>query len=238
MSASRLSRRFWRNAAALALITALAAAFRFWRLADVPPGFHFDEAYEALEAWRVLTQPGYHPIFFPGNFGVEPMFIYLTSVAFRLFGESPAVMRGVAALVGTLTVPALFGLGRELALTDQRFPMAAAWLAAISLAVMRWHIIFSRVGIEPILVPLFLVLILWAFWRGMAHRALGRVGWPGRRDRFGRLHLSRRTTAAGGDSAAVSCRIRASSLRRARRCPTPRQRPADRHFCEASSSPA
>ena len=165
MSVSRLSRRFWRNAAALALITALAAAFRFWRLADVPPGFHFDEAYEALEAWRVVTQPGYHPIFFPGNFGVEPMFIYLTSVAFRLFGESPAVMRGVAALVGTLTVPALFGLGREMALTDQRFPMAAAWLAAISLAVMRWHIIFSRVGIEPILVPLFLVLILWAFWR-------------------------------------------------------------------------
>ena len=62
-------------------------------------------------------------------------------------------------------MPALFGLGREMALTDQRFPMAAAWLAAVSLAVMRWHIIFSRVGIEPILVPLFLVLILWAFWR-------------------------------------------------------------------------
>jgi 4-amino-4-deoxy-L-arabinose transferase-like glycosyltransferase len=160
-----LSRRFWRNAAALALVTALAAVFRFWRLGDVPPGFHFDEAYEALEAWRVVTQPGYHPIFFPGNFGVEPMFIYLTSVAFRLFGESPAIMRGVAALAGTLTVPALFGLGREMALADQRFPVAAAWLAAISLAVMRWHIIFSRVGIEPILVPLFLVLILWAFWR-------------------------------------------------------------------------
>ncbi|MCU0500589.1 MAG: glycosyltransferase family 39 protein [Anaerolineae bacterium] len=162
-----MSRRFWRNAAALALITALAAVFRFWRLADVPPGFHFDEAYEALEAWRVVTQPGYRPIFFPGNFGVEPMFIYLTSVAFRLFGESPAAMRGVAALIGTLTVPALFGLGRELALTDRRFPMAAAWLAAIALAVMRWHIIFSRVGIEPILVPLFLVLILWAFWRAI-----------------------------------------------------------------------
>ena len=177
MSASRLSRRFWRNAAALALITALAAAFRFWRLADVPPGFHFDEAYEALEAWRVATQPGYHPIFFPGNFGVEPMFIYLTSVAFRLFGESPAVMRGVAALVGTVTVPALFALGRELALTDRRFPMAAAWLAAISLAVMRWHIIFSRVGIEPILVPLFLVLILWAFWR--AWRTGRWVAWVG-----------------------------------------------------------
>ncbi|MDQ1300421.1 MAG: hypothetical protein QG637_338, partial [Chloroflexota bacterium] len=143
----------------------VAAGLRFWRLDAIPPGFHYDEAYEALEAWRVLTQPGYHPIFFPGNFGVEPMFIYLTSLAFRLFGEMPAVMRGVAAAVGTATVLAVYGLGRELALNDRRFPMAAAWLAALALAVMRWHIIFSRVGIEPILVPLFLTLILWAFWR-------------------------------------------------------------------------
>lgn len=155
----------WRAALALAAIAALAAGLRFWRLDAIPPGFHYDEAYEALEAWRVITQPGYHPIFFPGNFGVEPMFIYLTSLAFRLFGETPAVMRGVAAMVGVLTVLAVFGLGRELARNDRRFPSVAAWLAALALATMRWHITFSRVGIEPILVPLFLVLLLWAFWR-------------------------------------------------------------------------
>jgi len=170
-----VSGKKWRVALGLGLIAALAAGLRFWRLDAVPPGFHYDEAYEALEAWRVITQPGYHPIFFPGNFGVEPMFIYLTSLAFRLFGETPAVMRGVAALIGTLTVPALFGLGRELALNDRRFPMAAAWLAALALAIMRWHITFSRVGIEPILVPLFLVLLLWAFWR--AQRTGSLVAW-------------------------------------------------------------
>src|SRR5450759_930278 len=82
-------RSIWRPALALVLITALAAAFRFWKLDSIPPGFHYDEAYEAGEAWRVITQPGYHPIFFPGNFGVEPMFIYLTALAFRLFGPAP-----------------------------------------------------------------------------------------------------------------------------------------------------
>jgi len=157
--------RKWRAGLGLALIAAVAAGLRFWRLDAIPPSFHFDEAYEALEAWRVLTQPGYHPIFFPGNFGVEPMFIYLTSLAFRVFGETPAVMRGVAAAVGTATVLAVYGLGRELALNDRRFPFTAAWLAALALAVMRWHIIYSRVGIEPILVPFFLTLILWTFWR-------------------------------------------------------------------------
>ena len=81
--------RRWLLPFALLLITALAAFLRFWQLDRIPPGFHYDEAYEALEAWRVLTQRGYHPIFFPGNFGVEPMFVYLTSLAFRLFGETP-----------------------------------------------------------------------------------------------------------------------------------------------------
>jgi hypothetical protein len=88
--ASSLVARHWRGAIALGLITTLAAFFRFWQLDAIPPGFHYDEAYEALEAWRVMTQPGYHPIFFPGNFGVEPMFIYLTSLAFRLFGATHA----------------------------------------------------------------------------------------------------------------------------------------------------
>lgn len=168
-------RERWRAGLGLALIAAVAAGLRFWRLDAIPPGFHYDEAYEALEAWRVVTQPGYRPVFFPGNFGVEPMFIYLTSLAFRLFGETPAVMRGVAAVIGTATVLAVYGLGRELALNDRRFPMAAAWLAALALAVMRWHIFFSRVGIEPILVPLFLTLILWAFWR--AWRTARRIAW-------------------------------------------------------------
>ena len=163
-----------RETLALALILILAAFFRFYQLRSIPPGFHYDEAYEALEAWRVLTQRGYHPVFFAGNFGVEPMFIYLTSLAFRLFGlrAAPTVMRGVAAAMGTLTVAALYGLGRELARADDRIPPIAALLAALVLASMRWHVLFSRVGIEPVLVPFFLVLSLWALWRAL------RIGTP------------------------------------------------------------
>ncbi len=169
----------WLTTGALLLITALAAVLRFWRLDAVPPGFHYDEAYEALEAWRVLTQPGYHPIFFPGNFGVEPMFVYLTALAFRLFGEAPIVMRGAAALIGALTVPTLYALGRELVRLDARIPPLTPLLAAAVLAVMRWHIMFSRVGIEPVLVPLFLVLLLWGFWRGMRTGSLWAWGGMG-----------------------------------------------------------
>jgi 4-amino-4-deoxy-L-arabinose transferase-like glycosyltransferase len=159
--------RYWLEPLALILITALAAFLRFWQLDKIPPGFHYDEAYEALEAWRVLTQPGYHPIFFAGNFGVEPLFIYLSALSFRIFGASPLAMRAVAAGVGTLTVPALYLALREMSRLDERLPPATPLLAAAALAILRWHVLFSRVGIEPILVPLLLVLQLWAFWWGL-----------------------------------------------------------------------
>ncbi len=155
----------------LTLITLLAAFLRFYRLDATPPGFHYDEAYEALEAWRVMTVSGYHPVFFSGNFGVEPLFVYLTSIAFRIFGADPQVMRGVAALIGTLTVPLIYGLGRELVAWRVGAAAATPLFAALVLAIMRWHILFSRVGIEPILVPLELTIILWAFWRGMRTRS-------------------------------------------------------------------
>ena len=167
--------RRWLLPLALLLVTALAAFLRFWQLDRIPPGLHYDEAYEALEAWRVLTQRGYHPIFFPGNFGVEPVFIYLTSLAFRLFGETPTVMRGVAALIGTLTVPALYALSRELIRSDKLMPALMPLFAAFALAIMRWHVFFSRVGIEPIIVPFLLTLMLWAYWR--ARRTNGFMAW-------------------------------------------------------------
>jgi hypothetical protein len=152
----------WRPWVGLTLITLFAAALRFLSLNAIPPGFHYDEALEALEAWRVITRPGYHPVFFPGDFGLPPMFIYLVSLAFRLFPAVPAVSRGVAALIGVLTVPSVYALGREMVLADERLPRSLPLLAAAVLAISRWHITFSRVAIEPILVPLFLTLILWA----------------------------------------------------------------------------
>ncbi|MDH7485482.1 MAG: glycosyltransferase family 39 protein [Anaerolineae bacterium] len=152
---------------ALAAIVALAACLRFWQLDAIPPGYHYDEAFEGLEAWKLLTQPGYHPIFFHGNFGVEPLFIYLTALAFRLFGAGPTTQRAVAALLGTLTVPALYGLARELRQADRRLSRAFPLLSAAALAVLYWHLHFSRLGIEPVWVPLLLVLAFWALWRGL-----------------------------------------------------------------------
>jgi predicted membrane-bound mannosyltransferase len=82
----------------LALLVVVAAVFRLWEIDTLPPGFHFDESFEGLEAWRILTDPTYRPIFLTGNFGVAPLNAYANAAMFALFGwlggeAGPTAMR-------------------------------------------------------------------------------------------------------------------------------------------------
>ncbi len=67
------------------LLVIIAAGLRLWRIDAIPPGFHFDESFEGLEAWRILTDPAYRPIFLTGNFGVPPLNAYANALIFGLF---------------------------------------------------------------------------------------------------------------------------------------------------------
>jgi len=158
----------------LLLIIGLAIGLRLWQIDRLPPGFHFDEAFEGLEAWRILTDPTYRPIFLQGNFGVLPLNAYANALTFGLVSwvggsAGPTAMRLTAAGFGVLGVLALYGLARELRhIAPKRAGLSAAFplFAAGVLALMRWHIHFSRMGIEPILVPLVWASTLWLFLRG------------------------------------------------------------------------
>lgn len=155
----------------LFLLAAIAAALRLWQIDSIPPGFHFDESFEGLEAWRILTDPTYRPIFIEGNFGVAPVNAYANAGMFGIFtlfgGEpGPTAMRVTAALFGVLGVVATWLAAHELRqLGAPRLTAAFPWLAAALLATMRWHVHFSRMGIEPILVPLVAATALWLLLR-------------------------------------------------------------------------
>jgi hypothetical protein len=58
---------------------------------------------------------------------------------------------------------------------DEKLPRLTALLAAAVLATLRWHILFSRVGIEPVLLPLILAVTLLFFWRAL--RTNSRSDW-------------------------------------------------------------
>ena len=98
----------------LALVLGIAIFFRFWQMGHIPPGMDFDEAFESLEARRILTEPGYLPILFAGNNGVPPLKIYLTALAFLVIGEQMLAIRYVSAITGVVTVLALYLLVRVL----------------------------------------------------------------------------------------------------------------------------
>jgi 4-amino-4-deoxy-L-arabinose transferase-like glycosyltransferase len=139
-------------------VTLLAALLRFPLLGTLPPGLYHDEAINGLDALRVLG--GHTPVFFSANNGREPLFIYLVAASIAAVGRSALAIRLVSAILGTLTVPALYLVGRRL--FSPRIGLLAGAIAAIGV----WPINLSRVGFRTVALPLFAGLTIWAFWRG------------------------------------------------------------------------
>lgn len=164
---------FW-----LALIVLVAAFLRLYGLHEVPSGLYGDEAFKGIEAQRLLSG-GYLPIFFEGNYGEEPLYTYLVAFSFLLFGASGWAIRLVAATAGLATIPFLYLLVRELFPPEKGQPSLVGLLAAFWLATSYWHIIYSRFGIEPVLLPLFITLGAYFLWRGLRSERRWPFIWSG-----------------------------------------------------------
>lgn len=139
------------------LVLAVAAFFRLWRLEDFPPGLHSDIGVNGLDARDVLR--GQLAVFFPRNFGREPLFIYLQALLVGVAGASPFVMNFAAAIVGTLAVAASYRLALEL------FGWRVALFGALLVAVSMWSVTLSRLGLRASSLPLFVAVTLFFLWR-------------------------------------------------------------------------
>ena len=76
----------WETFAAHSRAAVRAAAF-----GRIPPGLYHDEAYNGLDALRVLD--GDLSLFFSANNGREPAFIYLIGISVGMLGRSPFAVR-------------------------------------------------------------------------------------------------------------------------------------------------
>lgn len=163
-SASRLWRH--RELLALILLISLAAFLRFYRLDDIPVGLDVDEAVDGWEAKRVLSGAGY-PIFFTADYGEEPMHIYTVVLLFRLLGAGVAAVRAASAIAGLLLVPVIYLLARELFAPPDESRSLVPILSAFWVATSYWHITYSRAGMEPVYLPLFISAATLFLWRGI-----------------------------------------------------------------------
>lgn len=188
-----VSRRPLRSTVALMLIVALAAGLRFWHLGELPPGLYHDEAYYGLDALSLLqgkTFPQFYegwelyagdahagrpaaptrfPVFFEGNYGREPLHVYLMTFSIRLLGNTPVAVRAISAASGTLAVLTTWLAARALFPPKDSQPFHGeliALLAAFTLAILYPALHFSRFGIRAMTLLPPMTLAVYAFWRG------------------------------------------------------------------------
>lgn len=146
---------------AVAAIVLLGFGLRVWQLGDVPFGFHPDEGHNALDALSIAD--GWRPVFLPGNNGREPLFAYLMAALLAAAGPSIWAARLAAAFAGASFVAAVYVLARRL--TGGR--PAAGLLAAALAATAFWPVAQSRYALRASLLPVWVALALWAWWRAI-----------------------------------------------------------------------
>jgi mannosyltransferase len=147
--------------AALALLTALAAALRFATL-DLQ-SFSFDEAFTV---GPVLDGSLGHTLdAIPATESSPPLYYVLAWFWTRLFGLGEVGARSLSALLGTALVPVVFGAARELA------GRRAGLLAAALVAVNPLLFFYSQEARAYALFALMAALSFWAFL--VARRAPG-----------------------------------------------------------------
>lgn len=150
----------------LAAIVLLGAFYRLYRIDRLPPGETYDPAYYGLDALAILR--GETPIFFETNFGREPLFSYLVAACVAVLGIGPQAIHVASALVGILTIPAVYWLAQELFAGERGLlGRMGSLVAALATGLSFWHLSWSRYGVRAILVPLFSALVSALFWRGM-----------------------------------------------------------------------
>src|SRR4030042_4619804 len=118
----------------------LAIFLRLYQINTLPPGLHGDEAQSGIEALKILQGAPYTP-YSSEVYGQTTFYFYLVAGVFKIFGPSPTTIRLTSALLGILTIPLFYFfvryfLGKEVALFSTFF-----------LAISRWHIHLSRLGL-------------------------------------------------------------------------------------------
>ena len=96
----------------LLLVLAIGVFFRFYKLAEIPPGLYPDVAINGNDAIKALH--GDMRVFYPENNGREGLFINLIALSFYIFGISVWAIKLVPAIICVLTTLGIYLMTKEL----------------------------------------------------------------------------------------------------------------------------
>ncbi len=139
----------------LVLILLLGGGLRAWNLADNPPELYPDEIFTYLSGKNVVEngRPIQQRL---------PAYGLAAYVSASVLGETPIGIRAPAVFYGLVSILLVYLLAMEL-FGDA----AAALFAAFFMAIIPWHIHFSRVGWESASLLPFLLLSVYLFIYGI-----------------------------------------------------------------------
>jgi 4-amino-4-deoxy-L-arabinose transferase-like glycosyltransferase len=149
----------WEIALLLAIL-AVGFALQGYRVAEIPPGFHGDEAESGLQALQLLKgEVG--SLISVGWYHLPMMSFAWPAVSMRILGDTVYGLRMSSVIVGTLTLIPFYALTRLL------FGRTAAPVATFLLAVSHPFIALNRLGINYTHTTLFEVVTFYFLFRGL-----------------------------------------------------------------------
>ena len=155
----------WMQYVWLFMITALAAALRFYKLGAW--SFWIDEIYTINHATAHFSTPQLILEHLPPNRNWVSVSVILTAQAINFWGVSELSARLTAAIIGILTVTALYFPVKKM------FNVRVALIAALLLAVSPWHLFWSQNARFYTSMLLFYSLALMFFHFGMENNKPG-----------------------------------------------------------------
>jgi 4-amino-4-deoxy-L-arabinose transferase-like glycosyltransferase len=131
---------------------------RIYQFPDIPPGLNQDEAAVAYEAYSLILTGADRwgnpfPVYFPAwGSGQSVLYAYLSVPIIWLFGLNIFTARAVNLVFGVLLLPLQY------ICTKQMYGRAIALTTTILTAILPWHVMLSRWGLDANLFPFFLLL--------------------------------------------------------------------------------
>ena len=153
------------------LIITLSIFLRFYKLGEIPPGFHQDEVSQAYNAFSILETGRdrygeFLPILFRSFASYQPpVYTYLTPISVFIFGNTIFAARFTSAFFGVLTV--LLTYFFIFHLTKPKYREAISLISALIVAISPWSVHFSRRVVEGNLGIFFFLLALFLLLRSL-----------------------------------------------------------------------
>lgn len=155
------NRQKWMWNSLILLVMVVSVFFRLYQLDAIPVEPFSDHAEKILDVYDVSQ--GRLKVFFERNTGREAIQMYWTLLVLNVFGTGFSFysLKLGTALLGILTLPFIYMLGKELG--NKRVALFALFLFGIAY----WPNVISRIGLRFPLYPLFLAPTLLFLLRGL-----------------------------------------------------------------------